>query len=76
MNGFSYCFLEYCAFADLDDSIFLTMLFSVLFWLLTAFTCLLCVSECLLLKGLVKCTLQIWALIYLVLCLRNNTGPS
>ena len=60
----------------LDDSIFLTILFSVLFWLFTAFTCLSCVSACSLLKELVCCSLQIVASIYLAPCLRNDTGPS
>ena len=61
---------------SLDDSVSLTILFSVLFWLFSDLTCLSCFSECSLFKGLVSCTLQIWALIYLVPCLRNNTGSS
>ena len=84
MNGFFYCLFSVSCIcrslllsssSSLDDSISLTVLFSVLFWLFTVFTCLSCISECSLLKGLVSCTLQIWELIYLAPWLRNNTGP-
>ena len=71
-----YRSLSLSSSSSLDDSILLTILFSMLFMLFSTFTCLSCLSECSLFKGLVSCILQIWLLIYLAPCLKNNTGPS
>ena len=50
---------------SLDDSVSLTILFSVLFWLFSDFTCLSCFSECSLFKGLVVlCRYGLWYILY------------